>query len=222
MRTGYWVSVIVLAASAATLGQTCLAQDSQNSGQTDSLAAAARRARQQKKDKPGTVFTNDNLPENGSISVVGQPSAANASNSSMATSPSSSTTTQTAADASAATSSATKATSPDDKKAAATTAALAAAKEKLASVKKDLDILQRKFTLDQQTYISNPNHGSDTAGQDALDAERALINGKQEDVDAAQKEVDRLTALAPPSPDASPATPPSDNGSSPDKSATSL
>jgi biotin carboxylase len=44
----------------------------------DPLAAAARRAREEKKDqaKPAKVFTNDNLPTTGGVSAVGETSAA--------------------------------------------------------------------------------------------------------------------------------------------------
>jgi hypothetical protein len=49
----------------------------------DSLAAAARKAREQKKDqagaKPARVFSNDNIPTQGGVSAVGQnPTAENA------------------------------------------------------------------------------------------------------------------------------------------------
>jgi hypothetical protein len=55
------------------------AQTSQPSpAQPDPLVAAARRAREEKKEpaKPGRVFTNDNLPTTGGISAVGQTTAA--------------------------------------------------------------------------------------------------------------------------------------------------
>jgi chromosome segregation ATPase len=44
--------------------------------QQESLAEAARKAREAKKDasKPPTVFTNDNIPTQGGISTVGGPS----------------------------------------------------------------------------------------------------------------------------------------------------
>jgi hypothetical protein len=48
--------------------------------QEDSLAAAARKAREQKKDqagaKPPRVFSNDNIPTQGGVSAVGQNAAA--------------------------------------------------------------------------------------------------------------------------------------------------
>jgi hypothetical protein len=205
MRAGHWVSMVLLAVSAATLSASCRAQDSQNSAQADSLAAAARRARQDKKSqtKSAAVFTNDNLPTDAKISIVGSTPAA------------SSDTDASNASAKPAGPQPGAATPSDDKKAAETAGALAAAKEKLASLKKDLDILERKFNLDQQAYLSNPNHGSDTAGADALEAEQAAIKSKQEEVDNAQKEVDRLTALVPAAPNAPPAGPPTDNSSSP-------
>jgi hypothetical protein len=45
--------------------------------QQESLAEAARKAREAKKDatKPPTVFTNDNIPTQGGISTVGDPSS---------------------------------------------------------------------------------------------------------------------------------------------------
>lgn len=46
--------------------------------QPDPLVAAARRAREEKKEqaKPGRVFTNDNLPTTGGISAVGETAVA--------------------------------------------------------------------------------------------------------------------------------------------------
>lgn len=57
----------------STGSQTQKTQD-QAAPAEDSLAAAARKARDQKKDaaKPAKVFTNDNLPDSGGISTVGE------------------------------------------------------------------------------------------------------------------------------------------------------
>ena len=54
--------------------------------QQDSLAEAARKAREQRKQaaKSTTVFTNDNLPEQGGISTVGQGASSPSSNSASA------------------------------------------------------------------------------------------------------------------------------------------
>jgi hypothetical protein len=57
--------------------------------QQDSLAEAARKVRDQKKDAPKTakVFTNDNLPTSGGISTVGQGSEAGTSSDSTTAAP---------------------------------------------------------------------------------------------------------------------------------------
>jgi hypothetical protein len=55
--------------------------------QEDSLAAAARRTREQKKDipKPAKVFDNDNIPTQGGVSTVGSSSSAPSGESNAAT-----------------------------------------------------------------------------------------------------------------------------------------
>ena len=71
---------------------------------------------------------------------------------------------------------------------------LARAKEKVESLKKDLDLLQRKVDLDAQMYFSKPDYASDKAGAQNIQDERDAITAKQVDVDAAQKELDELQA----------------------------
>jgi chromosome segregation ATPase len=77
MRRLLWITataplVLVLAFPANAL---CQQQDQPKDAPKpqDSLADAARRAREQKKDTPktGKVFTNDNLPTQGAVSTVG-------------------------------------------------------------------------------------------------------------------------------------------------------
>ena len=68
-----------------------------------------------------------------------------------------------------------------DKK-AAIEADLAAAKENLQTLQNDLDILQRKFALDQQTYYSKPDYSSDKAGAAALNDEQDQIDAKQQEM----------------------------------------
>jgi hypothetical protein len=62
---------------AAGQGQTQDQSAQAPATQQDSLADAARRAKQQKQDnsKPAKVFTNDDLPTNGSVSASGSVSA---------------------------------------------------------------------------------------------------------------------------------------------------
>ncbi|HEY6943980.1 MAG TPA: hypothetical protein VI431_02485 [Candidatus Acidoferrum sp.] len=46
----------------------------------------------------------------------------------------------------------------------------------------DLDLLQRENRLDQDAYYSKPNYGNDTAGKQKLDDEKQQISDKQEEV----------------------------------------
>ena len=208
MRTGHLALAAMLAFGAGAF--TAAAQDS-SAPQQDALAAASRRALEAKKDqaKSAKVFTNDNLPTDAAISFVGQTPAAPANGGSQN------------ASAGQAAPSASATGAGDPKKAQEANAALDAAKEHLASVKKDLDIDQRKFALDQQTYQSDPNPDANKSGASDLQSEKDEIASKQDEVDAAQKAVDDLMAKmsehpAASSSDNSPnsSSSPSDNGSS--------
>jgi len=153
-------------------------QDQTSSDQSqDPLAAAARRAQAEKKDQPkaAKVWTNDSLPTTpGAINVVGQtPSAA--------------------------TDSAAKSAPPDKPAAAPVDAAsiqasLDSAKQEFESLKTDLDILQRRFTLDQQMYLSKPEYSSDKAGAAALQDEKDQMDAKQQAIADAEKKVADLQA----------------------------
>jgi hypothetical protein len=155
-------------------------QDAAQSAQPqDSLAAAARRAREQKKDqpKPAKVWDNDNIPsQQGAISVVGNASAASDEASG-----------QTQAQAAASPKQEAK---PD---AAAKAAELEADNHQLESLKADLDLLQRKFVLDQQSYYVKPDYSSDREGAAALKEEQDQIDAKQLQIDDLQKKIDAAT-----------------------------
>ncbi len=153
--------------------------------QQTSLADAARQARQQKKDSPKDlkVWDNDTISQTtGQISVVGQTPP-----------PAAATETKPAAAAD-------KAAAPAEAKApektaedkAALEAELATAKDHLATVKTDLDILQRKLVLDQQLFYGKVDYASDKAGAAALQDEQSQINSKQQEVADAQKKIDEL------------------------------
>lgn len=163
----------------------------QQTTQDDPLAAAARRVREQKKLQAKTtkVWDNDNIPRApGSVSVVGQ-AAADGS---------------TAADGSsaAAASGDNKAGSGAPKESAAAQADkkaelqsdLVAAKEALQNLQNDIDIMQRKLALDQQTYYGKPDYSSDKAGAAALKDQQDQIDAKQEEMGAAQKKIEDLQA----------------------------
>lgn len=156
--------------------------------QEDALAAAARRAREEKKEQPkaAKVWDNDNISTTtGQINVVGQPGE-----------------TAAAAVEQAAGEPVAAAQAPEPKPGPAAAAEdksaiegdLNAAKANLQNLKSGLDILQRKYALDQQMYYGKTDYASDTAGAAALKAEKDEVDAKQQEVAAAQKKVDELQA----------------------------
>jgi hypothetical protein len=158
--------------------------------QADSIAEAARRSRELKKEqaKPAKVWDNETMPTKpGGVNVVG-PSAPSADASGN----------QPAANAQATSSapeaSAAKTQAKSGKDIKALQASLAAAKDQLQLVKTELDILQRKYNLDSQMYYGKPNYAADTDGAAKLADEKTQIDAKQQEVDAAQKKVDAIDA----------------------------
>ncbi len=180
MRIARWTFAVLLTAPLAALSIApfvagpALAQDQDNS-----LAAAARRAQEQKKDQPkaAKVYNNDNLPTTG-LNVVGQQPAATDGTASTTTDASS--TSAPAADAKPA---------PTAAELAGMNADLSSAKQRLADLKADLDIAQRKYTLDQATYYGKPNFAADKASAAALDSEKSNIDSIAAAVADAEKAV---------------------------------
>jgi chemotaxis protein histidine kinase CheA len=176
-------------------------QDAQAPAPADSLAAAAKQAREAKKDqaKPARVWDDDNVPKsNAAISVVGQtPDDADGS----AAAPGD------AAAAPAAANSSAGGAAAEAGDRSALESAIANAKEKLATIKVDLDLLQRTYTLDSQMYYIKPDYASDTDGAAKLKDEQDQIAAKQQEMDDVQKKIDDLNAELSKLPAA--ATPPS-------------
>ncbi|HXN72744.1 MAG TPA: hypothetical protein VN861_09360 [Candidatus Acidoferrales bacterium] len=214
MKIAYWGLGILLV---MPLGVVAGQQQSTQQAQADPVAEAARRAREQKKDaaKPAHVWNNDDIPKTNGVSVVGETAAAgadasagdagNSGNSTAGTA--NGTAPAVAANGQAPAGAADKGPAPE--KTGAIAAELAAAKEHLQSLQTDLDIAQRKYALDQQTYLSNPQHENDAAGGAALKDEEDQIAVKQQEIADAGKKIEeiqaRLAASAPPPP-AAPAT----------------
>jgi hypothetical protein len=158
-------------------------QDAQSSAST-TLAEAAKRARDAKRDqaKPAQVWDNDTVPKaSGQISVVGEaPATADADNS------------------------APGAAAPGDNSAngapaktegsGALKSQISDAKGKLATIKTDLDLLERTNTLDSQMYYGKPDYQTDTDGAAKLKAEQDSIAAKQQEMDDQQKKIDDLEA----------------------------
>ena len=163
-------------------------QDSQ------SVAEAARRAREKKKaqTKPVKVITDETLDvKKGDVQsataeqprIPGTPQAPAPGASSTANAPAAS-----AADA--ASSSATQAAK-DGKEPKEVTDL----KEKIKQAESDLDLLNREYRLDQDAYFSKPDYANDTAGKQKLDDEKAQIGNKQQEVDGLKAKLADLLQL---------------------------
>jgi hypothetical protein len=143
------------------------------------------------KPKKARVWDNDNIPKSGDeISVVGPAQTA----------PSASADANAAANGAggnAAAPAAGAAPASDDSHGARKTdkdARVEAAKQKLDSLKKDVDLALRKLSLDSDTYYAKPDYATDHDGAEALKTEKDALTEKQDEVDAAQKELDQLMA----------------------------
>ena len=215
MKIAHWsLGILLVLPMGIAAGQAQPpSQDAQAAAPGDPLAAAARAAREAKKDqtKPARVWNDDTIPKsNGAISVVGQTPADDADNAGAAT-----------GDAANATGAATGsavaggggAVGAGNRGALGTS--IQNAKDKLATIKVDLDLLQRTYTLDSQMYYVKPDFASDTAGAAKLKDEQDEITAKQQEMDEQQKKIDDLEAELAKLPEATtpPATPPANSNS---------
>lgn len=163
------------------------AQSEQNS--QPSVAEAARRARAQKEKetpaKPAKVITNDDLkPAPSSANGAVQPAATPATGG------------QASGDAATPDAKGQKESTEDEKKAEeAKKAELASLKKQLASAQSDLDLYQREFALQRDTYYSNPDYAHDTDGKAKLDALQQQITDKQQSVEELKTKVTALQEL---------------------------
>ncbi|MGA7853006.1 MAG: hypothetical protein WCA15_06740 [Candidatus Acidiferrales bacterium] len=160
-------------------------QDAQSSTASTTLAEAAKRAREAKKDQaqPAHVWDNDTVPKaSGQISVVGEtPGTAGVDNSAPGA-------------AAPADNSANAASVKTEGSSSALKSQISDAKDKLATIKTDLDLLERTNTLDSQMYYGKPDYQSDTDGAAKLKAEQDQIAAKQQEMDDQQKKIDDLEA----------------------------
>jgi len=186
MKIAHWsLGILLVVPIGIATGQ---AQDAQAPAQapaaSDSLAAAAKAAREAKKDqpKPARVWNDDTIPKsNDAISVVGQAPATDDTNSAAT------------ATGDAANGAGGGAAAVADVRGALQTS-IQNAKEKLATIKVDLDLLQRTYTLDSQMYYIKPDYASDTAGAAKLQDEQDRIAAKQREMDEEQKMIDDMEA----------------------------
>jgi hypothetical protein len=162
---------------------------SAQSSDDTSVADAARKAREQKKNAPkaARTLTNDDLP------------AAAAADSKPAAAPSEAVGPGKPAEGAAA---------PAEKKAvdaegakqersekkAGAEAALKQAKADLAQSQGELNVLERKQALDSDSYYSKTDYRQDTAGKAVLDADGQAIGDKKSQVEALKNKIAELQA----------------------------
>jgi hypothetical protein len=162
-------------------------QDSQDQ-QTQSVADAARHAREQKKAaaKSSKVITDEdidtkNLKPGAEGLNVGAPPK-------LDTQPPSSAAVAAAEAADQAADSAAK----EPAKRAGEDPEIGGLKGQIAQAAKELDLLQRELALDQDEYFSKPDYISDKVGKTKLDAQQRQINDKKQDLEGLKT---RLAAL---------------------------
>ena len=178
--------IAMLLAAGVCLPNATLAQSQQSASQDSSVADAARRNRDQKKNSATSskVITDDDLdrhefkPGKGGFNVMAPPQLETEAPS---------------AEAVAAAEAADDASGEEaQKEAVAQDADIAKLKVQITQGEKDLDVLRRQLALDQDSYLSKTDYAHDTAGKSNLDNEKQQINDRQE---ANERLKTRLAAL---------------------------
>ncbi len=172
--------VLPVALSATLLPAVAFAQ----SQDTQSVAEAARRARAQKKnsEKPTKVITDENLNVK-----KGDVQSAAAEQLRIPGSPE--TPAQPAGGAANAPAQSSKTSSEDDAR-----KERAALKEKMKETLSDLDLLQREYQLDQDSFYSSPDYAKNTAGKQKLDALKQQISDKYQELEQLKAKLAALPA----------------------------
>jgi len=153
--------------------------------QEQSLAEAARKAREKKKDAPkaAKVFTNDNLPTAaGQVSVVGSGTAPATEGAAEGG--------EKAGEKAAAAAEEPKDPSKDE---AGWRARFAEMRSKIAQAEKEVDILQRELNLMQQQYYSDPNKAlREQYERKDINEHRKKIRDKQDEVQRLRQQLTDL------------------------------
>ena len=183
--------VLPMILSATLLPAFGFAQSQDN----QSVAEASRKARAQKKnaETPAKVITDETLNVKkddvqsataeqlrvpGSPDAQPAPGAANAQAGNAAANPP-------AQDS--------KNVSGDDKTRAALKERVAL-KEKIKDAESDLDLLQREFKLDQDSFYASPDYARNTSGKEKLDAMKQQISDKQQEIEQLKAKLAALPA----------------------------
>jgi hypothetical protein len=170
------------------------------SQQEQSVAEAARKAREQKKAaaKPGAVITNDTLQPATPASVQNATAATESlPGTPPATSPGADAAANTTTEAQPA-----KESAAEDLE--AKNAKIEALKQQIAEKAKEADLQQRSLALENESYYSRPDFSKDPAGKAKLDAMQSDLAQKKDELAALKA---KLKDLAPDA-DQKPAAPP--------------
>lgn len=167
-------SLLFRSLCAALLSTALLPAAFAQSQDSQSVAEAARRAREKKKNqaKPAKVITDETLDvKKGDVqsAVAEEPKMPGASD---AQAQPASGTANTAAPSPAA-------QADEEKKLKKEISAL---KDQLKDALSDLELLQRENRLDQDAFYSQTNYSGDSAGKQKLDDEKQQISNKQEEI----------------------------------------
>jgi hypothetical protein len=189
MRLTAFLQIVAALLGIAICLPTAARAQSQDAGapsQNSSVADAARRSRDKKKNssKSAKVITDEDLdrrnfpPGQEGLNVGAAPR--------LETEPPSP---QAVASAEAADKSSEQQAVKD---AAEQDAQITRLKEQIKDAEKDFDLSQRQLALDQDSYFSNPDYAHDPAGKAKLDGEKQQINDKQQEIERLKT---RLAAL---------------------------
>jgi hypothetical protein len=144
------------------------------------LVEAARLAQERKKDQPKAtkVWDNENIPTKpGEVSVIGEtpapPTDASATAETVVAAPPEARPTPTRADIES---------------------SIRDSRERLLSLKTDLDILQRTYDLDNQMYMSKPDYTSDKEGAAKIADEKAQLEAKRQEIADLEKKIQEMQA----------------------------
>jgi hypothetical protein len=167
-------SLLFRSLCAALLSTALLPAAFAQSQDSQSVAEAARRAREKKKNqaKPSKVITDETLDvKKGDVqsAVAEEPKMPGAPDAQAQP-----------AGGTANTPAASSKTQADEEK--RLKKEIAAVKEQLKDSLSDLELLQRENRLDQDTYYSQTNYSGDSAGKQKLDDEKQQISDKQEEI----------------------------------------
>ena len=167
--------------------QSGQSQDQPSSdAQSQSIADAARRSREQAKNatKTSKVITDDDLDKK-RVTPGAQGLTVDAP-AKLETQP------PTAEAVAAAVTATSSSTAPATTPAPSDDPEIAKLKDSIAEAEKDADLLKRDLTLQQDTHFSNPDHEHDTAGKAKLDSLQQQIDTKQQNIDGLKT---RLAAM---------------------------